>query len=589
MIIQALNDYYNILLNDREIDIPKPGYSVAKVKFFATLSREGVLLDLTPLGEGKPDWIELTVPEQKKRARGLAPYFLCDNSKYVFGWDFDPQKTGVTSDYFVAFKELQEQILQDVNNDKSMAILNFLQKWNPEACLSHAVIMDKLELLEKGKGGLIAFKLDCETGYLHEDSMILKAWQRYNAKSESDIVSQCLVTGEIESIARTHPNIKGIRNANKAGATLVGINAKAFESYGKTQGYTSPIGESTAFGYTTALNYMLNSSKHRIQLADASTVFWAEESGEFCESLLLELCAPEKQEETDGATHDPAVTAYVKNSLESLKAGKPIHERADVNFYILGLSPNNARVSVRFWYKDHFGKLIRQVWQHHQDMQIVDMRQEVIPISRLIYETIPRNSQNKEAAPLLSGALMKSVFTGTAYPLGLFYAIVNRIRADGEINDIRAGFIKGFLKRNARLQKDEVKEGMITVSLNEQNTNVAYRLGRLFAVLEKAQADAAEVKLNSTIKDRYFGTASASPRAVFPVLINLAQHHITKSKYGYITDRNIQEILQSVDSFPTHLNSEEQGLFILGYYHQKSALYQKRDTTSQAEEVIDNE
>ncbi|MCK4257575.1 MAG: type I-C CRISPR-associated protein Cas8c/Csd1 [Halanaerobiales bacterium] len=582
MIIQALYDYYNILLNDPEIEISEPGYSMAKVNFLVSLSKNGELLDITPLGEGKINWIELIVPEQKKRASGLFPYFMSDNSKYIFGCNFDSKKTEMTKGNFIKSKELHEKILQGVDNDKCRAILNFFQNWNSDECLSNEVIKSKLDFLQKSKSGNMAFKLDCETGYLHQDTEILKAWKKHCTMLENDVKGQCLVTGKQESIVRIHPGIKGIRNTNAAGATLVGVNAKAFESYQKTQGYISPVGESVAFGYTTALNYMLSNTKHRLQIGDATTVFWAEDTGGMCENLLLELFAPKKQEEVE-VTHDSAITAYVKDSLSCLKNGKPIQQKADVNFYILGLSPNNARISIRFWYRDSFGQLIQKVWQHHEDMQIINMRQEIIPIPRIIYETIPRNAQKKEAAPMLSGALMKSVFTGTAYPQGLFYAIVNRIRADGEINDIRVGIIKAILKRNARLQNDVEKEGMITVSLNLQNTNIAYRLGRLFAVLEKAQTDAADVKLNTTIKDRYFGTASASPRAVFPVLMKLTQHHISKGKYGYISDKNIQEILQGVNEFPTHLNSEEQGLFILGYYHQRPALYKKSETQNEGE------
>lgn len=576
MIIQALNDYYNILLNDPEIEIPKPGYSVAKVKFIATLSKEGELLDLTPQGEGKVDWIELIVPEQKKRARAVFPYFMSDNSKYILGWNFDPKNIEMTKDNFLACKELHEKILQDIDNDKARAILNFFEKWNPNECMSNEVVKSKLEILEKSMSGNIAFKLDCEKGYLHQDSEILKAWKKYSAQFVDDVRGQCLVTGEQDSIERIHPSIKGVKDANPSGGTLVGVNEKAFESYQKTQGYNSPVGQSVVFGYTTALNYMLNNPKQRIQIGDATTVFWAEDFGNKCESLIMELFAPTTQEKEE-VTHDVKTTAYINDALRCLREGKPIQEKADVNFYILGLAPNNARIAIRFWHRDNFGRFVQKVWQHHEDMQIVNLRQGIIPISRIIYETIPRNAQKKEAEPLLGGALMKSVFTGGAYPQGLFYAIVNRIRADGEINDIRVGVIKAFLKRNARHRKDEVKEGMITVSLNEQNTSVAYRLGRLFAVLEKAQQDAADGKLNSTIKDRYFGTASASPRAVFPVLMKLTQHHISKSEFGNYIEQKIQEIAQGVNEFPAHFNAEEQGSFILGYYHQREALYQKKE------------
>ena len=592
MIIQSLYDFYNILLNDPNIEIAKTGYSEAKVKFVATLSKEGELLDIIQLQEGKKDWLDIMVPEQRKR-QGIKPppYFMCDNSKYVFGWSFDSKKTELTQNNFLAFQELNEKILHKVNNPKSMGIRNYLKRWRPEDALNHPIIKSKLDMLTKSKGGNIIFKLDFETGYIHHDSEILQAWNQHtNMSLGNEMIYQCLVTGKMEAIENTHPNIKGVKDANTTGATLVGVNAKAFESYGKTQALNSPVGKSIAFAYTTVLNYMLNNRKHRLQMGNATTVFWANDTSGECESLLYELIAPVEQKKDNEEKFDPKTTEFVKNGLQRLKEGKTITEKADVDFYILGLSPNNARLSVRFWYKDHFGELLQKVWQHHEDMKIIksDGKSEVIPLSRILYETIPRNALKKESAPLLSGALMTSIFTGKPYPKGLFYAMISRIRADRDMNDIRVGVIKAYLKRNARIQRDEIKEEMITMALNEESVNVPYRIGRLFAVLEKAQEDAADGKLNSTIKDRYFGTASASPRAVFPVLIKLAQHHITKakakSKYGYVNDRRIQDILQGITDFPAHLNAEEQGLFILGYYHQREAFYQKNNSENKGEE-----
>ncbi|MGF7186250.1 CRISPR-associated protein Csd1 [Desulfitispora alkaliphila] len=586
MIIQALNDYYNILSNDSNIEISKEGYSIAKVKFCVILSENGEMLDLVRLSDDDKSWKDMMVPVQKKRQGQKPPsYFLCDNFKYVFGWDFDPKKNSSSPSNYAAFKELHENILIKVENTNGKALLAFLDKWKPELSLDNEIIKTKLDDLAKEKSANIVFRLDSESGYIHEDEEILATWEAYLENNKSKNMGQCLVTGRVEAIEPTHPNIKGVRDANSAGATLVGVNAKAFESYSKKQAFNSPVGKSAVFAYTTVLNYMLNSKRHRIQIGDATTVFWAEDTSGECEDLLQELFNPSENEKGEQSGFDAKATGFVKDALTRLKEGKPIKEKENINFFILGLSPNNARLAVRFWHRDSFGRLVEKVWEHYRDMEIIsgDERMRLVPLYRLISEVIPKKSQDKKAPPILSGALMKSIFTGGRYPAGLFYAITNRIRADGEVNHIRAGIIKAYLKRNARIQSDLEKEEMLTMSLNEESTNVAYRLGRLFAVLEKSQREASDVKLNSTIKDRYFATASTSPRAVFSVLMKLAQHHIAKNEYGYAIENRIQEIVKDLDSFPAHLNSEGQGLFILGYYHQREAFYRKNEIIKEGE------
>ncbi|NLA07034.1 MAG: type I-C CRISPR-associated protein Cas8c/Csd1, partial [Firmicutes bacterium] len=161
-------------------------------------------------------------------------------------------------------------------------------------------------------------------------------------------------------------------------------------------------------------------------------------------------------------------------------------------------------------------------------------------------------------------------------------ALLARIRAEQEVSPVQAAMIKACLARSARISGAKEKEGNYTVSLNEEWTDTAYLLGRLFATLEKVQQDAASgAKLNATIRDRYFGAASATPRSVFPVLLRLAQHHIAKAEYGGIADRQIEAIVGKLDSFPAHLNLEEQGNFVLGYYHQRQDFYRKRSAETQ--------
>lgn len=244
-----------------------------------------------------------------------------------------------------------------------------------------------------------------------------------------------------------------------------------------------------------------------------------------------------------------------------------------INFYVLGLSPNAARLAVRFWHVSTVGEISEKIGQHFNDLSIVksyDNDPEFPGMWHLLRETaVQRKIEN--IAPLLSGAVMRSILTGALYPQSLLSSILNRIRADQEINYIRAAIIKACLVRKHRIN-NTVEE--VTMTLNKDSTNIAYRLGRLFAALERVQRDAIP-GANTTIKDRFYGSASATPRSVFPQLIRLAQHHIQKAQYGSITEKLIEEIMTSIESFPAHLSLDDQGMFALGYYHQRHAFYIK--------------
>ena len=578
MILQSLYEYYNRLRDDPLIDIPLRGFSVVKANIVVKISYDGELLELYKLGDAKKKFKEVHVPEQRKRSSGIFPYFLSDNFKYVFGWDFDPKKNKKMDKYYKAFVEYNQMILSSVNSVSSRAMLNYLDRWNCSTVLEHPVLERHMEDLRKLKSGNVVFIVEGEDNFIHDDPDIKEAWISYfNASLKGSKKAQCLVTGAEMYIEKIHPNIKGVRGANSTGATLVGFNADSFNSYNKKQGDNAPVSKEVVFAYTTALNYMLNSDAetHRIQLGDATTAFWAEDTSGDCETLLKSLINPEADKEDNKDK-----TLFVKNSLKMLKAGKPIIDKTDVRFYILGLSPNNSRLFVRFWYNSTFGQVVEQIRKHYTDCSIIKHpEEERLPtIYRILYETVPKENRNKDTSPALSMGIMQSVFKGSPYPYALYSTILNRIRIDGKVNHIRSGFIKGFLIRNARKYNDTDGEEIVTMALNVGETNAGYRLGRLFAVLEKIQLDV-QKKINTTIKDMYFGTASVSPSYVFPVLIKLSQHHLPKYASSYrknYMERLIQEILEMVPELPAHLNTEDQGRFMLGYYHQRTDLYTKK-------------
>lgn len=602
MIVNALYKYYETLLDDQDSGVSRPGLSKAKVGYSLVLSRAGQLLDVVDLRverRNKPVSREIDVPEQVKRAAGVSANFMCDNCTYILGLGQKKkeEKKDRIKECFEAFVRLHDEILERVEDEGAAALLAFLHGWDIGSAARHPVIARHLDDLTEGSN--IVFKLEGSDGYIHQRKALMKTWDRYGSAQLSDVKMQCLVTGRTAGIARLHQNIKGVTGAQPCGATLVSFNLDAFTSYGKTQSFNAPVSEEASFGYTTALNHLLSNQKHRIRIGDTTTVFWAERSTNGLEEDLLGALfypAPEddgqgeKKEDVSAfrVARDPQTVKLLHDIFVRIKAGQPVSQGLKgidpaTNFFILGLAPNNSRLAVRFWHVDRYGRFLDKIGQHYGDMAIVksfEKEPDFISVGTILKETAPLKD-TKRIAPLLGGVLMRSILSGTPYPMVLYNSIIARIRADREINYVRSAMIKACLVRNRRFY-NKGNEVELTMALNEQNHDAGYQLGRLFALLEKAQDDASP-GLNSTIRDRYFGAASASPGSVFPILLRLAQHHISKAEYGRYTDKRIEDVISGIDRFPAHLNLEEQGQFVLGYYQQRQALYKKTDKKESAE------
>ena len=621
MILQALCRYYDILKDEEQPNLSESSHSMAKVSFALVLSPYGDLINVIDLRvDGKkPTPQEMSVPFQEVRSSGVAPYRLCDNSKYVFGVEKkdktrsstisdSPPEEGETSDSLVTlrskkcfeqFRCLHHDLFDDLELDSTRALLRFLDSWDPNGFYSHPKVSQYADDLLAG-GNLV---FEFEGKYLHEHAEIVQKLadraSRDRASGDRGIVQHCLITGKMEPIMRVHPRIKGVRGAQTSGAALISFNDAAFCSFGKNQNYNAPIGESSALKYTSILNRLLDrDSKNKINIGDTTIVYWAETKNTQYLDLTAFLLAPSESKESDEKTEDDGdllrtdqkMIQLIRDILNKVKIGKPLLDGelgvdpVNTNFYMLGLSPNASRLSVRFWYQDSMGHFIERLAQHHLDMEIVHDERDFpyVPIYRILKETVPRNSKDKASSPLLDGILMRSILDGTPYPSELYAAILNRIKADGSINYARAAFLKAYLVRSQR-QRPEGREGWITVSLNEESMNVPYRLGRLFAVLEKAQKDAIG-GAKSGINSKYFSSASTTPSVVFPVLLKLAQHHIAKSDWGIKTNQSIGEIMSGIDHFPKYLKLEDQGMFMIGYYHQQKEIYRKRKDEEDKEE-----
>jgi CRISPR-associated protein Csd1 len=600
LILQALNEHYQRLVKDKESGIAPPGYSVAKVSHAVVLDINGNLLDILPLSMqiGKKNLPQmLLVPEQVKRTSGISANILCDGASYVFGVEYSKDKEiKLSHQKYADFKKNNERFLATITSTESkevQAVKAYLQKWTPEQALSNTIILSNIEDLSNGSN--LVFKVDGCSGYVHEEAVVKYAWDSRLQDTGASILKQCLVTGDVLSIARIHPLIKGVVGSQTSGAAIVSFNVDSFTSYNKSQSYNAPVSDQAAFAYGTALNYLLASKINRVRLADTTMVFWADKKGGKAEETVLAWCFDpvdiETERDDDTRRLDPAAVRQAKTILERVKSGLPVGDamfNTEARCFILGLAPNAARLSVRFWQISRFGDLLEKIALHYKDMDIegLDRFGGIISPWRTL-KTLAVQEDARNIPPLLGGQFLKSILSGQMYPQTIYNAVLIRCRTGGDhgkVNAIRAAMIKAFLIRKYRMQKQPDKEAMITVSLNESNLNTAYLLGRLFSLLEKVQKDALGNEINATIRDRYFGAASATPGSVFPLLLRLSRHHIAKSAYGNNSDRKIQDVISHLELFPAHLNIEGQGQFILGYYHQNQANYIKNEIKNEKTE-----
>jgi len=608
MILQALNNYYQILLNDPESDIAKPGYSEVDVHLAVVLDENGNLLGLTSLmtevQRGKKTVeipIRLKVPERVLRSgKKIKSNVLWDNATYLLGISKgEDSQSGYTEIRHKAFKETNLGILSQAHCKASVAVRKFLETHDPNSFANSKFFTENVDILDKAN---LVFKIKGMAGYVHDDPIIRKVWLSQKADDSKATLGQCLITGEISTIELTHNKIKGVPGGQPAGTAIISFNDRAYESFNKTnqQGMNAPVSKEAMFGYSTALNHLLRDWRHRINLYDTTVVYWAESIDRKFVNIFNALLNPVSVVTTANEPGgDGRAEVELRSILSAIKSGDPLDfnelltaSEENTRFHVLGLSPNSARLSIRFYYNDPFRKAIKNLQQYHLDMKICNEygKEDFFSIKQIIKETVPPKANKSVPAPLLTGAVFRSILLNLPFPAALYNATLIRIRADQDdeknkiqkINQLRAAIIKAFLIRKYRHQEKYQEE--LTMSLNKDSTNQAYLLGRLFAVMERAQLEAAGKKLNATIKDRYFASACATPANVFPILLRLSQHHISKSDYGQYRDRDIQEIMECLDinekPFPKHMSLDDQGIFVLGYYHQKADFFKKKPQTN---------
>ena len=566
MILQALNDYYERLRADPEMNVSDFGFSMQGVHFCLTIDKEGNLvgdpLDLRQDGKA----LRIEVPGPVERTVGVLANFAWDNTGYVLGADNKgkPERTQKTHE---AFKALAKEVLKDVDDEGATAFLAFLAQWTPEKA-------DSLPGWKEMVGMNVVFRLDGNRQFLHQRSAFRSAWLNYLAAAGCVHTGMCLVTGkENAPIPYIHSPIKGVPGAQSRGAALISFNFDSAISFGKKQNLNAPICEQAAFAYTTALNTLLASGSHRkVQIGDTTVVFWTDVPVAAEEFFGLAVGGKEAE--------DQKMAKEIEQYLRTVVKGHYPYElgERDTAFYVLGLSPNAARLSVRFWYVGTVGKMAENIGAHYKALSLQRSFENDPEYPRpwwLLKELAPQRD-SRHIPSLLAGQLVRAIVHNQLYPRTLLTSVMSRIRADKQVNYLRACIIKAYLIRNA--QKE------IAMGLDKDNTDIGYRLGRLFAIVEHIQNNAVP-GANATVRDRFFGAGAATPRRIFPVILKNAQHglaKIRKEKPGWaITlDKSLQEILDNVDpknGFPATLPLEKQGMFVLGYYHQRQDLYTKQE------------
>ena len=591
MILQSLVRYYEILAEKGEVE--RPGWSKAKVSFALKISEKGELIGVLPLKDldergKKMVWVpkEIRVPQMLTRSSGVAANFLCDNTSYFLGTD-TKGKPERSLECFECAKEKHLEILKNADSPAAEAVKAYFETWDPGQTFHNPILQPYLDEMMAGANLIFLWK----GRYVQEDREVQAAWETYRQQDEQEAESICLVTGERSSIARIHSNIKGLQGAQSSGAALVSFNAPAFESYGKEQSYNAPVGNYAVYAYTTALNYLLKNRRKMSYIGDTAVVYWAENGKEIYRNVFAAVSEPISDNQE--LVHD------VFHNLELGRAVdlQAVQEKLDPEqkFYILGIAPNAARIAVRFFYTDSFGNILRHLKEHYDRMEIVRPAADTLRylgVWRMLQETVNQKSKDKKPAAGLTAQVYQSIIAGGRYPNGLYQAVLGRIRADQDNSDQRiykitrgkAAIIKAYLLRNASYERE-----VLTVALNEECKSPAYVAGRVFAMLEEIQ-EKANPGINSTIKDRYFNSACATPGVVFPILMKLKNSHIrkldSKGMRIYFEQKlteleGMLEIQEDGTIWPKRLSLEEQGAFILGYYHQTQKRYEKKEKGEQ--------
>ncbi|ABB31306.1 CRISPR-associated protein, Csd1 family [Geobacter metallireducens RCH3] len=582
MILQALHGLYV----RKQDELPPEGFEQKEIPFLIVLNGDGTFGDFqdTRNRSGKKLIArQFRVPKDSGRSGKNAwqsANLLWDHYGYVLCWpksDSDADKEMARKQHGT-FVERVGELAAAYPQDKGVqAVMRFLKSDEREKLLEHPA----WEECRKIPGCNLSFRLSDELSLVCESDNVREFVAKSSAQDDDeddsttgDVEGICLVTGESATVARLHPRTPII--GAKSNAKIVSFQKNmGFDSYGRQQSYNAPTSKGAAFAYTTALNHLLaKESRQKLLIGSDTMVFWAGEKHRV-EDLFADLFGEPAKENLDQTTQ------AIRSLYTAPQAGTPPLDHDLTPFFVLGLAPNAARIAVRFWHAGTVGETARHIRQHFDDCAVVHgpNQPEYLSLFRLLVSTAMQG-KSENIPPNLAGDLMKSILAGTPYPQSLLSAAIRRCRAEREITYPRVSVIKAVLARGTRYYTSNEQE--VGMALDVTNTNPGYRLGRLFAVLEKIQEEASP-GINATIRDRFYGAASGTPVAAFPHLMKLKNHHLAKLENrgrAVNLEKIVGEIMDGLDDFPTHLSLQDQGRFAVGYYHQRQDFFKKNETTT---------
>ena len=575
MILHALYDYYERKSKDLDAHMAPAGLEWKEIPFIIEIDAQGnpVQIEDTRDGEGKKKRARsFLVPQGNKKTSGVVANLLWDNAEYVLGVETKgkPERVAEQHQAFIArVKSLPTAAQADTG---MQAVLHFLRRTTTKALSQYGLWG---EIVETNPN--VTFRLRGDIDLVCQRSAVLESIKRKQDAESADGI--CLVTGEADEIERLHTAIKGVWGAQTSGANIVSFNLDAFNSFGKTQGRNAPVGKRVAFGYTTALNYLLRrDSTQRMQVGESSVVFWADKPTEL-ETGVVDIFGDPPKDDPDRNVR------AVASLFKAIDHGLLENDEGKAQFFTLGLAPNAARIAIRFWHRATVAEMAVRIRRHFDDLAIDRSPRDppYLSLFRLLV-SVATLGKADNIPPNLGGELMRSILADLPYPQTLLAAAVRRIRAEHEVTYARATLIKACINRATRYINPAVKEEL-KMSLDESNTNSGYRLGRLFAVLEKIQEEASP-GINATIRDRYYGAASSNPVTVFSTLLKLKNHHLSKLENrgrAVNFEKRIGEIMDGIGDFPAQLPLSDQGRFAIGYYHQRQDFFKKAVNSTEGE------
>lgn len=580
MILQALKEYYDRKAADPDSDIAPEGFEKKELHFLIVIDEMGEFINIEDTREriGKRLIAKSFLLPRSKGRSGVRSYettfLLWDHIGYLLGLPIDDEKSSKQHQTWLkSIQELPQELREDIGVN---AIVQFYKNNGVSKAIASPQIQECLKVSQCNMSFRIVTDMSpvpCRKKVQEyiTNNLVLKSEKDTERIEQNRKIGTCLVTGEKGVIVRTHNKTYINKDAN----CLVGFQRKkGYDSYGKEQGYNAPIIKSTEFAYVTALNTLLKSHSQRLLIGDATTVFWSQKRSSFESDFAFFFKEPGKDDPNAG-------TEKVKALFDSVKTGAYLEDKGDIPFYVLGLAPNAARIAVRFWQIGTIFEFAKRIKEYFEDFTIIKPpnEPEYYSIWRILVN-IATQDKSENIPPNLAGDFMRSILNGTPYPATLLQAVIRRIRSDTEyrVKPVRAALIKAYLNRYNRFYPNK-KEKEVSMKLDPLQPSTGYQLGRLFAILEKIQEEA-NPGINSTIRERFYGAACATPVTVFTNLLRLKNHHLAKleSKGRVINfERLLGEIMGTLQDFPAHLDLHEQGRFAIGYYHQRQAFFTAKD------------